>query len=151
MTDFDYAAIYVIYCEELLKKDCMMFSVGSTRLSLNDRLSGHVYDSKDLNRKSDLYIKMREYGAENWEIDLLEVVKVPDTTRQIRDRAKCKHEQRWINKLTEQEGNRPKLNMRDAFMDVEKFKEHRRQYKQQYWKNMPLEQKKKYSENDKQY
>ena len=94
---------------------------------------------------------MREYGAKNWEMDLLEYVWVPNTTRQIRDRAKCKHEQRWINKLTEQEGIRPKLNMVDAFMDVEKFKEHRRRYKKDYWKNMPLDQKQKYSETDKQY
>ena len=151
MTNFDYVNIYVIYCEELLKKDCMMFSVGSTVQTLHNRLKIHQNDSKNLNRNSSLYIKMREYGAENWEMDLLEVVKVPNTTRQIRDRAKCKHEQRWINKLTEQEGIRPKLNDKDAFMDVEKFKEHRRKYKQQYWKNMPLEQKQKYSEKKGQY
>lgn len=151
MSDFVYANIYVIYCEELLKKDYMMFSVGSTVLPLNSRLSLHIDKSKDLNRNSSLYIKMREYGAENWEMDLVEVVKVPNTTRQIRDRAKCKHEQRWIDKLTKQEGIRPKLNDMDAFMDVEKFKEHRRQYAKERYKNRTPEQKQKFSENHKKY
>lgn len=151
MTDFVYANVYVIYCDELLEKDHMMFSVGSTVLTLHNRLQMHIGDSKDLNRNSSLYIKMREYGAENWKMDLLEYVRVPNTTRQIRDRAKCKHEQRWINKLTEQEGVRPKLNDLDAFMDVEKFKEHRRKYANERYKNRTPEQKQKCSENHKQY
>ena len=122
-------SVYVLYCDELLKEDPMKFYVGSTWQRLHNRLMSHRNDSRDELRKSSLYLAMRKYGEENFEMDLLETVEVPNTTRRERDRALCKHEQRWMDKFKAEEGVRPKLNDKDAYLNEEAFKKSEAFYK----------------------
>lgn len=97
------AKIYKLYYKNKPK----MLYIGSTTVSLSRRLSQHRYDSTRKNSK--LYEFMRKYGAENFEIQLIDEVEI-ENERELR---LC--EQLSINLL------KPKLNEVRAFCTPEQY------------------------------
>jgi group I intron endonuclease len=91
--------------------------VGSTANLLRVRLAGHRSDAKDESRTSAIYTAMRELGAENFDIILIENFPCADKN-ELNAR-----EDYWIKQL------KPVYNTKAAIFNVEKMKETAKRYK----------------------
>jgi group I intron endonuclease len=113
--------------------------VGSTCRSLKVRMSKHISTSKTL-KQMKLYQAFNKYGAENFEIELLQSYS-NITVCELR-----KHEQRYIHDLN------PTYNTYDAVKDIVYYKNYTKNYNQNYQaqnKDILREKKREYHEKNK--
>ncbi len=128
---------YKIVCDELGD----VCYIGSTKNKLAKRLYYHKITSKDEKNQGIIYIKMRELGADKFQIYLMET----------RECANFEEQRKFEREVYEKHRDKATLNMRRPYITTEEIKEkdklHGIQYYQEHADEMKQQKREIYKEN----